>query len=87
MTSGITCLHVLADIPLFIRGLKDLSFCRKHCYNYCDDTPEVRDTKIKVNVDSNLRIKNVFEPPLEVELRDNENTRSEEHTSELQSQR
>ena len=30
--------------------------------------------KIKVNVDSNLRIKNVFETPLEVESRDNENT-------------
>lgn len=30
--------------------------------------------KIKVRVDSNLRIKNVFEPPLDVELKDNENT-------------
>jgi hypothetical protein len=30
--------------------------------------------KIKVKVDSNLRIKNVFEPPLDVELQDNENT-------------
>lgn len=30
--------------------------------------------KIKVKVDSNLRIKNVFEPPLEVELGENENT-------------
>ncbi|HOC46866.1 MAG: hypothetical protein PHT96_03985 [Syntrophorhabdaceae bacterium] len=30
--------------------------------------------KIKIKVDSNLRIKNVFEPPLEVELQDNENT-------------
>ncbi len=30
--------------------------------------------KIKVTVDSNLRIKNVFEPPLELELRDDENT-------------
>ena len=30
--------------------------------------------KIRVKVDSNLRIKNVFEPPLELELRDGENT-------------
>ncbi|MDD3845338.1 MAG: hypothetical protein PHC90_03145 [Syntrophorhabdaceae bacterium] len=30
--------------------------------------------KIKVKVDSNLRIKNVFEPPLEVELGEDENT-------------
>ena len=30
--------------------------------------------KIKVKVDSNLRIKNVFEPPMEVELKDEENT-------------
>jgi len=30
--------------------------------------------KIRVKVDSNLRIKNVFEPPLELELRDDENT-------------
>jgi translation elongation factor EF-G len=30
--------------------------------------------KIKVNVDSNLRIKNVFEPPLELEMREDENT-------------
>jgi molybdopterin converting factor small subunit len=30
--------------------------------------------KIKVRVDSNLRIKNVFEPPLEIEMREGENT-------------
>ena len=30
--------------------------------------------KIKVKVDSNLRIKNVFEPPLEVELKGDDNT-------------
>jgi molybdopterin converting factor small subunit len=30
--------------------------------------------KIKVKVDSNLKIKNVFEPPLELELKDDENT-------------
>jgi len=30
--------------------------------------------KIKVKVDSNLKIKNVFEPPLELELKDNEHT-------------
>ena len=30
--------------------------------------------KVKVNVDSNLQIKNVFEPPLEIELDDGENT-------------
>ncbi len=30
--------------------------------------------KIKVKVDSNLRIKNVFEPPLELELRADSNT-------------
>jgi hypothetical protein len=30
--------------------------------------------KIKVKVDSNLRIKNVFEPPLEMELGDGEAT-------------
>lgn len=30
--------------------------------------------KIKVKVDSNLKIKNVFEPPLELELNDDENT-------------
>lgn len=30
--------------------------------------------KIKVKVDSNLKIKNVFEPPLELELKDDEHT-------------
>ena len=30
--------------------------------------------KIKVKVDSNLQIKNVFEPPLEMDLRNGENT-------------
>jgi len=30
--------------------------------------------KIKVKVDSNLKIKNVFEPPMEVELKDDEHT-------------
>lgn len=30
--------------------------------------------KIKVKVDSNLRIKNVFEPPLQMDLKDGENT-------------
>ncbi|MDD5008786.1 MAG: hypothetical protein PHU49_10605 [Syntrophorhabdaceae bacterium] len=30
--------------------------------------------KVKVRIDSNLRIKNVFEPPLEVELNNGENT-------------
>ena len=30
--------------------------------------------KVKVNVDSNLQIKNVFEPPLEIELSNGENT-------------
>ncbi len=30
--------------------------------------------KIKVKVDSNLRIKNVFEPPLEIELKNDKNT-------------
>ena len=30
--------------------------------------------KVKVNVDSNLQIKNVFEPPLQIELDDSENT-------------
>ncbi|OPY76904.1 MAG: hypothetical protein A4E64_01323 [Syntrophorhabdus sp. PtaU1.Bin058] len=30
--------------------------------------------KVKVKVESNLKIKNVFEPPLEVELSNNENT-------------
>jgi len=30
--------------------------------------------KAKVTVDSNLRIKNAFEPPLEIELRDDEHT-------------
>lgn len=29
---------------------------------------------IKIKVDSNLRIKNVFEPPLEIELKDDEGT-------------
>jgi len=29
---------------------------------------------VKVTVDSNLRIKHVFEPPIEVELQDGENT-------------
>lgn len=33
--------------------------------------------KIKVKVDSNLRIKNVFEPPLEVDLQDGEDTLSD----------
>jgi molybdopterin converting factor small subunit len=30
--------------------------------------------KIKVRIDSNLRIKNVFEPPLQMDLQDGENT-------------
>ena len=30
--------------------------------------------KVKVKVDSNLRIRNVFEPPLEIELGNSENT-------------
>lgn len=30
--------------------------------------------KVKVKVDSNLQIKNVFEPPLEIELSNGENT-------------
>ena len=30
--------------------------------------------KVKVEVDSNLQIKNVFEPPLEIELDDGKNT-------------
>jgi len=30
--------------------------------------------KIRVKVDSNLRIKNVFEPPLELEMKEDENT-------------
>lgn len=30
--------------------------------------------KIKVKVDSNLKIKNVFEPPLDIELKDDEHT-------------
>ena len=30
--------------------------------------------KIKVKVDSNLRIKNVFEPPLQMDLQEGENT-------------
>ena len=30
--------------------------------------------KARVKIDSNFRIKNVFEPPVEVELLDNENT-------------
>jgi len=30
--------------------------------------------KVTVKVDSNLKIKNVFEPPLEIQLRDGENT-------------